>query len=360
MSGGRADILLLGSGAFAARIAFDLAAAARHPTRVVIAGRNAERLAWLRTAANARSVIFGSPARFETEIADLAQPEVPEEVLRRLRPGVVVQVASAQPGNVIAAEDAWARLVEEGGLSATAVFQATLSAGIARAVQDAWPSAHLVNCCFPDVVNPMLVALGLPVTCGTGNVGILANAFAGVAGERVRVLAHYQNLAIWRQPPGARHGAAPRVWLGDVEVGDVFGRFQEVQLTVVSALDISGAVGVPMMLAMAHGYEWAGHVPGPFGLPGGYPVQWDGGTLALDLPAGVSREDAVGWNGAFEAANGIVLEGTLVRYTGRLLAALRGCDADVAEGFDLRDLEAASRSMQALRTRLHAGAYMRA
>lgn len=349
------DILLLGSGAFAARIAFDLAAAARQPTRVVVAGRNAARLAWVRTAANARSVIFDGLARFETEVADLMQLDVAEALLRRVRPAVVVQAASAQTGNVIAAGgDVWARLVAEGGLSATAVFQAVLSVRIARAVRDACPGAHLVNCCFPDVVNPMLAALGLPVTCGTGNVSILANAFAGSVGCPVRVLAHYQTLAAWRCPPDARHGPVPRVWIDGQEVVDVFTRFHDVQLTVEPALDISGAAGVPLMLAMAHGCGWTGHAPGPLGLPGGYPVRWQDGALALELPDGVSRDEAVVWNAAFETADGIVLEGTRVRYTGRLYEALRRHDTGVAEGFDLRDLDAACGVMMSLRARLQA------
>ena len=264
-----------------------------------------------------------------------------------------MQAASVQPGSVIAAlDDAWAHLVRDGGLSATAVFQATLGVRVAQAVRDACPAAHLVNCSFPDVVNPMLAALGLPITCGTGNVAILATAFAGATGRAVQVLAHYQTLAAWRRPPEARHGPALRVWLDGQEIPDVFARFPGIRLTTEPALDISGAAGVPLMLAMAHGHAWTGHVPGPLGLPGGYPVRWHEGTLALDLPDGVSRDEAVAWNTAFETANGIVLEGTSVRYTGRLHEALHRHDADVAAGFDLRDLDAAGRAMEALRTRL--------
>ena len=47
------DILISGTGGFAARIAFDIAATARESVEVIIAGRNRERLNWLRTAANA-------------------------------------------------------------------------------------------------------------------------------------------------------------------------------------------------------------------------------------------------------------------------------------------------------------------
>ena len=134
----------------------------------------------------------------------------------------------------------------------------------------------------------------------------------------------------------------------------MFARFRDVRLTTEPALDISGAAGVPLMLAMAHGRSWTGHAPGPLGLPGGYPVRWQDGALALDLPDGVSRGEAVGWNAAFETRDGIVLEGTRVRYTGRLHEAVRRHDAGVADGFDLRDLDAACGAMAALRMRLQA------
>jgi len=156
-----ADILLLGSGAFAGRIAADLAATAKDGVRVVIAGRNGPRLDWLRTAANARAVIFGTPARFVGAQADLMSLGVAAALIGRYRPTVVVQAASVQTSAVIAETgDGWSRLVAEGGLSATAVFQAMLTATVARAVRDEHPTAQLINCCFPDVVNGIIAAMG--------------------------------------------------------------------------------------------------------------------------------------------------------------------------------------------------------
>ncbi|MBM3525982.1 MAG: hypothetical protein FJX57_23790, partial [Alphaproteobacteria bacterium] len=55
----RTDVLICGTGAFAARILFDLTATAPAPLHVTIAGRNAPRAAWLRTAAAARAAMFG-------------------------------------------------------------------------------------------------------------------------------------------------------------------------------------------------------------------------------------------------------------------------------------------------------------
>jgi hypothetical protein len=356
------DILLLGTGAFAARIAFDLAATTKDPVRIVIAGRNAPRLDWLRTAANARAAIFNTAARFVTEQVDLLDQNALANLVGQTRPSVVVQAASVQTSAVIATtNDAWSRLVAEGGLSATAVFQTVVSAAVARAVRDVHPAAHMINCCFPDVVNGMLVAMGLPVTCGTGNVSILANAFAGATSERagvardVKVLAHYQTIGAWRRPAAERDGPVPRVWISDAEIADVFTQFRPVLLTPEPAIEISGAAGVPLILAMAAGHIWSGHAPGPHGLPGGYPVCWHDGVLSLDLPSGLSRNEAIAWNGQFEAASGLVVDSTRVTYTGRLAERLRGFGLACADGFDVADIDQVYREMQGLRDRLQPG-----
>src|SRR5689334_6717879 len=206
---GKADILIFGTGNFAGRIALDLAATASEPVTVAIAGRNRDRLDWLRTAGNARAALFSGPARFVSREVDLSVPDAAATTLAATEPKVVVQAASFQTGNVISsADNAWTKLVAEGGLSATAVLQAPLSVEVARAVQAVRPRAYFINCCFPDVVNPLIAALDLPITCGVGNIAILSNAFAGIVGDasRLKVLAHYQNLAAWRMAPETRGG----------------------------------------------------------------------------------------------------------------------------------------------------------
>src|SRR6202011_5944420 len=150
------------------------------------------------------------------------------DAIAAVEPKVVVQAASFQAGAVISNQgNAWTRLVAEGGLSATAVLQAPLSIAVARAVKAVRPQAHFINCCFADVVNPLIAALDLPIACGIGNIAILANAFAGTLPERapLKVLAHYQNLGAWRQPAETRSGRSARVWIDDTEVADVYAQF---------------------------------------------------------------------------------------------------------------------------------------
>jgi hypothetical protein len=354
------DILVLGTGSFAARIIFDLASSSARPVTIAIAGRNAERLSWLKVAANARAVVFGRPAEFVSRAVDLSSQDAAADLIAADLPKVVVQAASAQASSVIATRgDAWSQLVSDGGLSATTVFQALLSTRVAQAIQAAHPACRFVNCCFPDVVNTLIAASGLPIACGVGNVAILSNAFAGALGIRrpgaLRVLATYQTLTPFRRAAATRSGLAPRVWLDDAEVADVFGTFADVKLTAEPAIEISGASGVPLMLAMAAGSEWIGHVPGPLGLPGGYPVAYRHGKLELDLPATLGRMEAVSWNARFEAENGLVVDADgRVRYTGVLQEKLRKESPALAEGFEVHDLEEVYREMAVLRSRLQA------
>jgi hypothetical protein len=349
------DTLILGTGPFAQRIACDLAATATEPTRVAIAGRNAFRLAWILTAARARSEMFARQVAIEGHEIDLGGGGRVAELLAGLRPTVIVQAASLQPASVISgAGNAWTRLVAEGGLSATAVFQAVLTSRVARTLAQVSPHSRLINCCFPDVANSIVAAMGLPVDCGIGNIAILAHAFAGMLdrnpGPRLQMLCHYQNIAPWRRAPALRCGPTARVWLDGAEVADVYARFAAVQLTPEPVIDISAASGVTLMLALAHGRDWSGHVPGPLGLPGGYAIALRAGRIDLDLPEGVHREAAVAWNAQFEAENGLVVDpGGYARYTGRLHEALKADSPAIAAGFHVADLEQVWQEMSALR-----------
>ena len=353
-----AGIVLFGSGAFAARIALDIAASAQSPVQVCIAGRNTSRADWLRTAGNARAAIFGTEARFTAAHTDLSAGEEAAELIARLRPAVVVQAASAQTASVISSSgNAWTRLVAKGGLSATAVLQAMFTLRVARAIRVAGSEAVLVNACFPDVVNGLLVAAGFPVACGVGNVAILSNAFAAAVSRfepgAVKVLAHYQCIGVFRRPVAERRGPVPRVWIDGEAVGDVLTRFRDVKITPEPAVEISGASGVPLILAIARGHAWRGHVPGPNGWPGGYPVRWTGREMVADLPEGVSLNEAIRWNATFEEESGLVIgENGQARYCGALHDLLRAENSALAAGFNVTELEAVFGEMDALRTKM--------
>lgn len=352
------DILITGTGMFAGRIALDIAATAKQKVNVIIAGRNKMRLDWLKTAGNARAAMFGTPAKFSTVEVDMVAKGACDHLLEVCNPKLVVQAASIQTSSVISDQgNRWTELVAEGGLSATAVFQALISSRMAAAIAKRPIRPLLINCSFPDVVNGMITAMGYDVLCGTGNVAILSNVFAGaydgLLDGQMRVLAHYQCLSAWRQPPEKRKTAiAPRVFIGDTELDDVFDAFKSCQLSTEPAIEISGASGVTLMLALISRLPWVGHVPAPAGLPGGYPVQLIDDRLELDLPHNLSREDAISWNSKFEEAGGLIVKDGNAEYKGNLKDLLHNEGFEFSDGFDLKDLELACANMLNLRDRL--------
>jgi hypothetical protein len=105
---------------------------------------------------------------------------------------------------------------------------------------------------------------------------------------------------------------------------------------------------------MAAGRDWSGHVPGPRGLPGGYPVRLGAGGLELDLPSGVTRAEAVAWNLRYEQQCGLVVENGRAVYTGRLRELLAAVSPDLAAGFQVRDIDEVYRAMHTFRVQLEA------
>ncbi|HSF96231.1 MAG TPA: hypothetical protein VLA52_14495, partial [Thermohalobaculum sp.] len=273
-------------------------------------------------------------------------------------PAVIVQAASPQASAVIAGSgNAWTRLIAEAGLSAMAVTQSMFSIRAARALMASGHDCHLINCAYPDVTNSMIAALGLPITCGVGNIAILAAVFPEALGiedpSRMKLLAHYQTLTPYRYPAAERAGPFPRIWLDAAEVADAGAATRKARITREPAIEVSGASGVPLMLAMASGGTWQGHVPGPDGRPGGYPAAYREGALSLELPPGLGEPEAVSWNAAFERRNGLYVDQNgRAHYAGRLFEKLKAHSPELAQGFAVADIDAVFAEMERLRARL--------
>lgn len=354
---GGSDILFVGTGYFTEIMLADLAIAARTPLRVVIGGRNRDRLKWLVDACRARAAIYGTKVGFESVELDSASADALVPPLAALAPRVVVQSASAQsPWKVDNKDSEWSRLVAEAGFGVTIAFHALLAWRTANALKTLGSTAHFVNTCYPDGVNQLLGAAGIQGITGVGNIGI----FSAVIGGRLsleeranlRVLGHHQHIVEWRKPGAERTGAPVRAWIGDDEIADVDDMTRDVQLPYRDLNLISAASAVPVLLGLAGEGRRRAHVPGPRGRPGGYPVTVDADGVRLDLPSGVGEADAVAWNRQFEDKDGVTVRDGRVIYAKQAQAALRPYSREIAEGFAVGEVEAAAEALAALRERL--------
>jgi hypothetical protein len=265
----------------------------------------------------------------------------------------------------LARANQWSALVKKGGYGLGTPFHTILTARMAKALMLAGDKAVLINGAYPDVANSIITTMGLAIETGFGNVDIVAIAVAAALGLRnprdVRMLAQWEpHVSDFQKRPADRKKISPMIWIKGERITDFPARFESIQFPPASddsLNQITGCTVVPMALAYLHGTAYAGHAAGPFGLPGGYPVVIHDRKLTLDLPAGVSRDEAIAYNKKFEELEGLVIDqrAKRVTLTGKAEEAMRAASPELARGYSISDLaalEAAVRDLEALRTKL--------
>lgn len=351
-------LVVVGTGRLARAACYSLATLGhRLPAglRVLVVGRRPDPAAELCHIASARAAasgVVGGP-RFEAVVDD------PADVVARAQPtGVLVCASTQSPWERLAAPSAWTELVRRARFGITLPFQAEPALRVARAAPS---GTWVVNACFPDAVNPLLAALGAPVLCGAGNVGLLAagvQAQLGLADQdRLRLVAHHLHL----YPPDGPDGEA-LAWLDDEPV-DPTPLLAGQRAAARDELNhVTGHTAALLVAALLTGTELRTNLPGPLGLPGGYPVTVRGraagagagaaGVVELRLPAGVTRDEAVAHNQRWALADGAVVDGGRVTFGDAARAELERAAPELADGFAVTDLAAATERLHHLRDQL--------
>ncbi|MCZ0991411.1 hypothetical protein O1M54_48450 [Streptomyces diastatochromogenes] len=175
------------------------------------------------------------------------------------------------PWEATRAPSAWTDLLSAGGFGIALPLHAVLARNVAQAIRSSRVPTLFVNACYPDAVNPLLHAEGLPVFCGVGNSATLAASLRAVlrpqAGERLRVLAHHAHLHAPADPADEA-----RVWLDDrpvPHVGELLTAHRACSREELNA--VTGHTAAVLAARLAAEQEVHADLPGPLGLPGGYP-----------------------------------------------------------------------------------------
>jgi hypothetical protein len=348
------DLLVVGSGALSRSVCYSFALCARKPTTVMVLARDRRAAEEVAQIASTRAVVGERSARFVGRAADLADPAQLEDVLGTARPRIVLQCASWQsPWEGRTAPSRWSELIGRVGLGITLPLQARLAMATGQAMRAVGSDALLVNGCFPDAVNPLLTRLDLPVFCGIGNIATLAagirTALGGPDG-RLRMLAHHAHLHAPDSPE-----AEARAWLDGRPVPDVSGLLVGQRSRDRAELNhITGYVSARLIADLLADRDVCTNLPGPLGLPGGYPTRIEGGLLELDLPAGLTRADAVAFNERAAGMDGIRIGRTHVWPTAEAASRLGQDAPELIDGFAIEDTTAAAERLCATRHRLRA------
>ncbi|MEU9115717.1 saccharopine dehydrogenase NADP-binding domain-containing protein [Streptomyces sp. NPDC048483] len=348
-------VLIIGAGDMGERVADGLAAGGR-VRRLLVAGRSSAGDAVAATVASARDCLVDAIR------LDASRQDEVAELLTTTRPDLVVHCASLRsPWAMSGRLDPAARAVAAAGLGLRLPYQLPLILSVMRAVRDAGYTGPVANLSFPDVTGPILARLGLAPTLGLGNAAMMQlrvrAALRAAHPERptplIRVLGHHAQVFDVMQ---ARRPADPearcRVYLGeDGERGDALA-YQAPPLAPGPRYNVVTAAAVlPVLEALLPGAGPLRHsTAAPAGLPGGYPVRIVDGSVALDLPPGLSEADAIAFNARMAAGDGVARiddDGT-VHLTAAGHQAVAEIAADLASPIAIDDLAARAARLDAV------------
>ncbi len=245
-------------------------------------------------------------------------------ILKSLNPDVIFSAPTLMP---------WWKISTPG--SGAVPFGGFISLHLApmRILQDRIAEANLnslwIAASFPDVINPVLAAIGYGPFCGVGNVQEpIAKICSGVAAVHqvkptdvgVRLVAQHAFEYFVMRDEGSDE-LPPYLMEVLIDGKDVTETAREVlKAPFPFPYDlhfnrVTASSGLMVLKAIANPLPTATHLPGCLGLPGGYPVIINGENIELDLAPGWAKDEAVDVNRRSMRWDGIELidtDGTVV------------------------------------------------
>jgi hypothetical protein len=317
----RPRLLVIGAGDLGARLVRG-AAATGAVGEIVLAGRDSARGTELVGLTGTWADCLCRFVRVDASV----QAEL-EDLLATTRPDVVVQCASLlSPWALGGRDDVVARAIRAAGLGVMLPMQLPIIHATMRAARAVGYAGPVANLSFPDVTNVVLGRLGLAPAVGLGNAAMVAlrvrAALRAEGGAEallplIRVIGQHAQLF---PVMAARAPAAPaepvRVYLGeDGERHDDLA-YRGHPLPRGSVLnEVTAPAALQTILALLPGAAPSRlSVPGPLGLPGGYPVRIADGAVELDLPPGQELDEAIRFNdrmGRGDGVEAIAADGTV-------------------------------------------------
>jgi hypothetical protein len=233
------------------------------------------------------------------------------EILREEKPSVICNATVLQSWWVyhLLPEKIVSRL-NEAGIGPQLPFHLTLTYKLMQAVKQSGIESRVVNCSYPDVVNPVLDKIGLAPTCGGGNIDLTIPGIKQLVSRELGVPMRSVTVFMF-----GHHGllssflAAPFLVRIYVYGKDVSNRFPQDKIrkalqpyvrylmgawaTVPPNEDIAASFTRNLLAIHFNTFELC-HAQGPKGLPGGYPVRlsYEKGAEVI-LPEGVTLEEAI-------------------------------------------------------------------
>jgi hypothetical protein len=351
---GRA-VVVIGSGTVAAGICAAIAASPIPVDRVIVLGSSLPRT----SALCAESNLTAGAARSSTTFVpgshcSLDDTERLRELFDIVSPLAVVVASSLHsPRALWGAVDRWADLLDHARFGITVALQAINALYVARALMRASSAPTVINLCYPDVVNPLLSELFQSPCWGAGNVMTVEASWRSEL-----ALSADADLALVGTHAALRDSSFVRGFLRLEEIDSPLDG--PIGSLPPSAHRASLGVQVRMLLwSLVTSAELNVSMPGAGALPGGRPVKIADQSLTFRPAGTMSEAETTDFISAGLAADGIssvTSEG--VRFCAGTRDVLESYELlrPFAEGFSLREIEAAAVAFSAMRVTLQSNA----
>jgi len=249
------------------------------------------------------------------------------ETLQREKPAVICNVTSLMSWWVRHTLPAEVYMkLDEAGSGPWVPMHLSLTHSLMQAVKKSKIDTRVVNCSFPDGVNPVLGKAGLAPTIGGGNTALLIPPIKMVVAEKLKVPMQTHHSVV---TTGMKAPYWVRIFADNRDVTGMFPK-EKLGALVMEArsrgMGSTGWTGPPPQQATASCFlrnvlaiyfdkRELLHASGPHGLQGGYPVRLSYDNVDVVLPEELTLKEATQINadGAkFDGIEEIKSDGTLV------------------------------------------------
>jgi len=305
------QLLILGAGGLGGWV-LELAARDKRFHWIVLADVNEEYGEKKVLNARTGAAYHGRYPRIDFEQIDLLKEEQTAETINRLQPEVIINcttllswwVTKQVPPEVL-------EKLEKVGFGPWLPMHLALTRRLMKAVKQADYRGSVINGSFPDAVNPVLGKLNLAPLCGLGNFDLLYPALKLEVGRRLGInsadvdvimVMHHFHTSFFR-----KHAEGPSPYYLKINVGgeDISSKWNRDQLLYEASKNrLEGAEinpqvassGLRIVHAVLENSSKLIHVPGPNGLPGGYPTLIYRDKAEVSLPGELPLAGAVKMN----------------------------------------------------------------
>ncbi|MBL6447570.1 hypothetical protein JMN32_14725 [Fulvivirga sp. 29W222] len=321
------DILIVGSGHLAQCIIYSLSKM-NGTGKVTVLSRNQAQCDSIVTTANVVAHSNGAGYVFSWEQLSDNYDNL-EELIIRSQPKILLNCLSLQSPWRLGLDSKWGQLVANYGFGSTIVFQLPIALRISNIIEKYKLSSFYINACYPDVANPILKQLGLPINSGIGNVAIIDELIRNVlklsSDTNLQIIGHHYHVNQIIKPPEQR-SEFPRVWIDDKELYDVPDIIKNVQLPSSSFINqITGNNTAKFINNLIIFRKLTLNLPGINGFSGGMPVEITDFYCKLVLPESVQlsavnqiNQDLERREGIVERNEYLILSESVHRYLGQI------------------------------------------